>query len=93
MPPTRRALGARAAQAAANRRNNACDDRRRSSLRRHPWPPPEAARASVAMLPLARGMKERNGDEKKKELLHALPTGTADREYLLLRGTPTVVVF
>ncbi|MGY4827603.1 cyclophilin-like fold protein [Sphaerotilaceae bacterium SBD11-9] len=58
----------------------------------------EAARAFAGMLPLTLDMEELNGNEKKKELPHALPTnasrpGTIRNGDLLLWGARTVVIF
>lgn len=58
----------------------------------------EAARAFAALLPLMLQMEELNGNEKKKELPHPLPTdtirpGTIRNGDILLWGARTVVVF
>lgn len=58
----------------------------------------EAARAFIALLPLAVNMEELNGNEKKKELPSPLPTeasrpGTIRNGDLLLWGSRTLVVF
>lgn len=58
----------------------------------------EAASAFAAMLPLALEMEELNGNEKKKELPHDLPTnasrpGTIRNGDLMLWGARTVVIF
>jgi hypothetical protein len=58
----------------------------------------ETARAFAAMLPLTLDMEELNGNEKKKELPHDLPTnasrpGTIRNGDLLLWGARTVVIF
>ncbi|RZS35308.1 hypothetical protein EV687_0369 [Corticibacter populi] len=58
----------------------------------------EAARAFVALLPLALDMEELNGNEKHGELPKALPTdasrpGTIRNGDLLLWGSRTAVVF